>query len=213
MPIQIDPNLNVDPLPNRIGAPTGYANFSNIGTLTPAGSATTSEDLRIDAITIPLGAVTPTDTTGFRGNADFKTRNFVHNQADEVQFDIQFPHDTKLGATCYPHVHFSPVTSGSGAVQFIFEFYPANVNAQFPASTTSASLYKQWTAADRSWYHLIATQNAGITIADSDLSSIWKCRLYRDNTIAGNFLAAVSGLYIDIHYERDSLGSNTEYEK
>lgn len=48
------------------------------------GNATVFEDLRIDALSTRVGVVAPTDETGFRGNANFISRNFVHNQADET---------------------------------------------------------------------------------------------------------------------------------
>lgn len=45
------------------------------------------------------------------------------------------------------------------------------------------------------------------------LSSVLKCRLYRDNTIANNLADKVAMLYVDFHYEVDAIGSAQEYIK
>jgi hypothetical protein len=189
-----------------------YATFGMDGTLQLAGSATAFDDLRVEGATARTGAVAPNDTNGFRGDNNHQVRYLIDSQADEVQFYVQFMHGLKIGAACYPHVHFSPSTTGTGTAQFILEYYWANVGAQFPASPGTYTMTKTW-ATNQQWYHLIATGAAPLTLTDVNISAIIKCRLYRDNTVGGNYAASLALLYFDIHVEIDAFGSAEEYAK
>lgn len=189
-----------------------YAAFDNTGVLTMYGAATVYDDLLRDATSTRVGAVAPTIGAGFRGDGNHIYTQFVHTQADEVQFEVQLPHRGKEGSVIYPHVHFTPTTSGTGTAKFILEYYAANVDAQFPASPSTYEMTKTW-AVNQQWYHLIAGNNTGLTISGWTLSNVLKVRLYRDNTVDGNYAAAVGFLYFDIHVEINTLGSDEEYVK
>lgn len=197
------------------GKPSGYFHVDTDGTVRLVGTATTFEDLRIDGLSTRVGVVAPTDEVGFRGDNNFYSRNFVHNQADEVQFAVQLPHAWKEGSAIHPHVHFAPwaTNAGAAAAKFIFAYYIANVNGTFPASPATFPVTKTWTG-DARWQHLIAGgADAGIDMTGYTLSSILKVRMYRDNTVTNNLADKVALLYIDIHYEIDALGSDSEYGK
>lgn len=198
----------------QFGDVTGgdYAEFAADGTLRMYGAATSYDDLLRDAVSTRVGTVSPTTGTGWRGDANFIHTTFVHTQADEVQFSVQLPHRGKADSILYPHVHFSPTTTGTGTVQFIMEYYPANVNGQFPATPETVTMTKTW-AVNQQWYHLIAPTASGMDIGSWSLSNVWMCRLYRDNTVTGNYAAAVTFLYFDVHVEIDAFGSAAEYSK
>lgn len=190
-----------------------YTNIDKIdGTITLLGNATVFEDIKVNILNAKTGITAPTDEVGFRGNANFYARNFVHTQADEVQFDIEIPHNWKKGGLLYPHVHFSPWITGSGTSKFNLEYYWTNIDNSFPASTSAYSMTKTW-GTDQQWYHLVASGVTPMTSSGMEMSSILKCRLYRDNSIDGNFPGKVTILYFDLHYEIDSLGSREEYNK
>lgn len=195
----------------RFGSDTNYAQFVN-GVLRFSGTATVYDDLLRDATSARQGVVAPTVGTGFRGDANHIYTTFVHTQADEVQFELQLPHRGKAGSVLYPHVHFMPTTTGTGTVRFVLEYYAANVNAQFASSPATYEMTKTW-ATNQQWYHLLAPGAVGMTLAGWDLSNVWHCRLYRDNTVGGNYAAAVGFLYFDVHVEIDSLGSDEEFIK
>lgn len=170
------------------------------------------DDSQTPSTAVRIGVVAPTSETGFRGDANFQALNFVHNQADEVQFTLQLPHSWKEGDVIFPHVHFSPWTTDTGNVQFILEYYQSNVNAQFPASPLTYTMTKN-IASNQQWYHLIAGNSTGLTMTGKTVSNILYCRLYRDNTVDSNLAAKVTFLGFDYHYVKDSLGSRTEYSK
>ena len=184
------------------------------GTVKLFGVATVFEDLRIDATATRTGVVAPTDEVGFRGSANFYSRNFVHNQADEIQFSVQMPHAWKEGGELFPHVHFSPwiANAGAGAAQFIFEYFQANNEAEFPGSPATYTVTKTWTGS-KIWYHLIASNATSIDTTGWTISTIVKTRMYRDNTVSNNLAGKVALLYVDWHYEIDALGSMAEYVK
>ena len=200
----------------KFGSSPNYAYFGSDGTFRLTGSATAWEDLRVDGLNTRVGAVAPTDETGFRGNANFYVRNFVHNQADEVQFDVQMPHAWNVGSTISPHVHFSPWITGTQAVQavrFVLDYYWGNINGEFPTGSSSYTMEYVWTGSFQ-WKHLIAEHSGSdLSGTGQGMSSIIKCRLYRDNTITNNLAGKITFLYFDIHYEADSFGSSSEYTK
>lgn len=190
-----------------------YAEFGSDGTLELFGDATYYEDLRIDALSARVGVVAPTDETGFRGNANFISRNFVNNQADEIQFPVQLPHAWMEGGEFFCHVHFSPwvVPAAPYAVQFILEYYWANIEQQFPALAGSYTMTYTGNAAQ--WFHIVATNPQSLLSGNKTISSVLKCRLYRDNTVVNNLPGRVALLYVDFHYQGNSLGSGLEYLK
>jgi len=212
----VDVSSNPSFTTEKIGTSPNYAYFGADGTFRLTGSATAFEDLRVDGLNTRAGVVAPTDETGFRGNSAFQVRNFVHNQADEVQFDVQFPHAWNAGSTISPHVHFSPWITGTASVQavrFILDFYWGNIDEPFPTGSSTFAMEYTWTGSFQ-WKHLIAEHvGTDLSGAGKGFSSIMKCRLYRDNTITNNLAGKATLLYFDIHYEVDAFGSSQEYVK
>lgn len=161
----------------------------------------------------PSGTTPPTWESGFKGDANCFALNFVHNQADEIQLTIQFPHSREVNSLIYPHVHFSPYSAlgaASHACRFIFEFYYAAITGTFSAKQT-VNLEATWATEDQ-WVHKLANPASGVSI-NTGISSVLHGRLYRDNTIANNFAGKLTYLGFDIHYAIDSVGSHEEQTK
>jgi hypothetical protein len=179
-----------------------------------SGAATVFNDLLNGAEASRTGVVAPSTGTGFRGDANVYMTTFIHTQADELQFSIQFGHGWAYGTTFFPHVHFCPTVAGgaNNAAQFILAYRFANINEQFAAGESTFTMTKTWTG-DKSWYHYIAENAAGITVPSGTLSAIMKCRVYRNNAVANNLAGSVAVLFFDWHIELDRLGSRTEYAK
>lgn len=199
----------------RLGSGASYIQISSSGTFQMIADATAFEDLRIDGLSSRVGVVAPTDEVGFRGDSNFLARNFVHTQADEVQFNIQLPHAWKEGGKFYPHVHFSPWITGTAAVQaarFILEYRWSNPVDIFPSAALTYNMTYTWTGSFQ-WRHLIALNATELNSTGKTLSSVLNCRLYRDNTVGNNLAGKATFLYFDVHYEVDSFGSNEEYRK
>lgn len=195
-------------------AGSNYQELETTGFQTHAGSALPWEDLRLDLMTARNGVVSPTSEVGFRGDANHLVTNFVHNQADELQFTVQFPHSVKTNSTIFPHVHFSPWIAGgaNNAVRFILDYYWIDIDSQFPALPSQYQMADTW-AGNKQWYHFITESGTGINHNPHTPSSIMKCRLYRENTVANNLQGKITVLYFDIHYQADTLGSRAELTK
>lgn len=176
--------------------------------------ATVFDDLLTGAESARSGVVSPKIGGGFRGDANVYHTSFVHTQADELQFSVQFSHGWALGTTFFPHVHFCPTIAGNAnnAARFILAYRFANINEQFPVSESTFTMTKTWSG-DKSWYHLIADNATGIIVPEGNLSAIMKCRIYRDNNVANNLAGELSILFFDWHIEIDTMGSRLEYSK
>lgn len=203
-----------NPMVPQFGDASNYLLIGPDGTLRVYGTGTAFDDLLTAQTATRTGVVAPTSGTGFRGDSNFYHTTLINTQADEVQFEVQFPHRCREGSPIYPHVHFAPTASSTGAqaARFVLEFYAANVDAQFPASPAQYIMTKTWST-NQQYYHLIASNATPLTVSGWTLSSILKCRLYRDNTVSNNYANPVTLLYFDIHVEVDALGSATEYNK
>ncbi len=176
------------------------------------------DDSQISPWSARVGALAPTAETGFRGDGNFLALNFVHTQADEIQFIQQARHSWREESEIFPHVHFSPFSSvlkGDYAVQFILKFYQADVNGAF-GSVGTYTMTKTFTYNfdnEFQWYHLIASNLTALDQTGFGISNFLVCRLYRDNTVADNFPGKVTLLGFDYHYEVDAFGSDQEYIK
>jgi hypothetical protein len=153
------------------------------------------DDLRIASSSVRLGSSAPNLTASFAGNANLYTIQFANTGTEIVYFDIQMPHAWETGTTVYPHVHFSPITTGTGTVQFILEYTWANINGTFGGSSTCTMT--NVISSNSQWNHLLATNSTGISGSGKGISSMLVCRLYRDNTVGGNLAANVSFLEFD----------------
>lgn len=183
------------------------------------GNNTVYDDLQIPGFAVRTSGSSPPDfAANFAGDASLYSYLFDGgNTMEEVFFDVQMPHCWKEGSTIYPHVHFSPTSTNSSdavsrTVRFVLEYTWSNVNATFGASV-EYEMTKAFVPNTSLWAHLIAS-GAGVAATGKTLSSIMKCRLYRDPANAGDtYPQDVALLSVDFHCEIDSLGSVTEYSK
>jgi len=178
------------------------------------------DDLRTPANAIKItGALNLPVWDVFLPNPGPGTQLLWFDNSDQVFFNIQMPHDWWEGTTIYPHVHWVPVNGAAGNVVWYFEYTWANIDAVFPATTTVDFLDA---AAGTANTHQIATHSiagAQVSIAGTGhtISSMLVCRLYRDAggpAPAPDTYKALAGLLeFDIHYQKDSFGSVTEFGK
>jgi hypothetical protein len=171
------------------------------------------EDSQVPPNATRNGVTAPTFEGGFKGNANFYTLNFVHTQADEVFFTVQFPHARKLISQIHPHVHFAPYAAlgnGTYAARWKLEYYLADI-AGVMGSIQTVTMDYTWTN-EKQWYHLMAVPAAMIDVT-AGISAIMECRLYRDNTVTNNFAGKLTLLGFDIHYQYDTYGSRLVAEK
>lgn len=194
-----------------------YSEFEADGTLVFSGDATVFEDLRV-----PLSATRVNPVTNKPDFVIFRDGVYAYgfdDAADEsVNFIAQLPHAWKEGSTIYPHVHWGIATAGSGGgaenVKWGLEYTLANMSGgdTFPASVT---IYTDTIdVQNESQYQSIYTGiGAGIDMTGYDISAVIIGRLFRDTSVANDFVPDAYGFEFDIHYEIDTIGSRQELIK
>lgn len=168
------------------------------------------EDMRIPGSSVQRGASAP-DLDPFLAAGDLLINRFDGGvTTNQIYFQVQMSHTHKLGTAIWPHVHWVPVDANAGNVYWQLEYSWANINEAFPASTTIGIADA---AAGVAWTHQLASF-AIIEKADTTVSSMLVCRLFRDPTNGADTYGSDAGLLeFDLHFENDMLGSRSESAK
>ncbi len=137
---------------------------------------------------------------------------------DYVVVVFQINHDWKLGTTVFPHLHWWQTTASipNWLIQHRWQ-------KQGSAKTTSWTSAK-WTSSAFTWSSGTLNQITdfgGVTPpAGYSMSDILQIRLLRDKANGSGLFSGSDGLAatvdavnLDVHYEVDSDGSDTEYSK
>lgn len=199
-----------------------YTDISTTGTVSLHGSATVWEDLRVEPTIKTTGVNDPTFTKWFDNGAGSRGV-FLWNFTDvatanekEVYFSVQLPHSWK-GTTIYPHVHWIPSVAGtSQRPVFGLEYNWANIGEVFGNTNI---VYTTGLSPDDTnliqYKHYISRFDGIVpSTTQNDISSILSCRLFRrSGDVSDTYTGTCGILYIDFHYEIDTLGSETENAK
>ena len=197
------------------------------GTVRYDGSATVFEDMMVypDA-TGKGGSKAPVwggvSATAFKKNGGSQgvfLWMFSASTEQEVYFCLQLPHSYKVGTPLYPHVHWTTVTgtpnNSSSKVVWGLEYALAPIGGTYPASTsiiTNNQIIPSITPSGTS-QHLITSFDT-IPRTGLNISTILVMRLYRAAASSEDTFGNEAGfLGFDIHYEKDTDGSRTEFTK
>jgi len=135
---------------------------------------------------------------------------FPKNDTAEIAYFIgQMPHYWKIGTDLYPHVHFTQYEDIANVYKIDYRWYVlgGDPTGGFTTLELSSFVYT-YTSGSISQIASSATaiDGSGIT----GVSSIIEVKLYRDDNLGSGDLLTKE---FDIHYEIDSLGSDTEFVK
>jgi hypothetical protein len=193
--VQIQGDLNI----NSNGA--GQTYFDANGTMKLYGNATVWKDMVTDAtVAKSTGANQPLWEAFTNG---VYTHQFNQGTMREVWFGIQVNHDYQLDSNFEMHVHWAPMTTGTGDVNWCIEYTISDLNGIFPASKTICSTSAGLTTMGTALRHNLTS--FGSPFKCSNLSCVIKARVFRDG---GTYADKVSLLSLDAHYIANSLGSN-----
>lgn len=161
----------------------------------------TEDDLRV---TIDKGSNSAQlgNLTGINGPEVWFFRNAAG--VDAMSFTLQLPHNWKNGTTIFPHIHWTPKSSGSGNVQWNLDYTWADLNettpVTFPAVTTSSVISTGPFTANQHLLTNLTAGNIGIDGTGKNFSSILICRIWRDSGLAGDtYNNDAAGLSMDFH--------------
>jgi hypothetical protein len=93
-----------------------------------------------------------------------------------VECVVQIPHMWDRGTPLRPHVHFTPLTTGTGTVQFIINYEFATINGTY-AFTWAANTSTTYTISANSQYKHLVSSFTEIATTGKLESSILLCRL------------------------------------
>lgn len=182
--------------------------LGDTGAIELTGDATVWDDLRAPAYALKGGGVKDPGFAQIKDNGAGSTGvfTFVFDAAaeEELFFAFQMPHSYKEGTDVTFHVHFAPTDGGAGTVRWGLEYTWVNQEAVM-ANTVLA--YKDEAVAANDDKHIrsdfVALDGTGKTI-----SSMLMCRVFRDAAHANDTYGADAALLeVDIHYQRDTMGS------
>lgn len=190
----------------HFGSTTNYVQVNNEGNISLVNGATQYDDLVFEMTPSrrnPATTVPDWDNTriGFL---------FPQNDPTEIiNIAVQMPHSWKQGSDIYPHVHVQQEANQQAVFKLDYDW--VNIGASITGTAwTTYSMTSYVTSYVAGATHNILHNSSPISGSGKTMSSLFKCKLYRDdNVYTGDMLAS----QFDIHIEKDSFGSNTEYTK
>ena len=189
----------------------GGFNLNSSGHLSLTGAATTWEDLRE-----PLNGDNLYTNPG-KADYDWTELAVTFDPSGNIAVDgdvvtqvYQLPHSCKLNSILKLHIHWWQTDSTTR--QFTWQYrlqnqgtlktaaWSANINVD--TNSNNAVAYTSGTLNQ-------ITRLGDIDITGLSLSSMVQIKLTRTDAVVGKLYAT----YLDLHYEVDSFGSNSEYTK
>lgn len=211
----------------RIGdsTPTNYTQFDSTGHQTMVGTAKPWDDVRVEPVARTSGTGAPTFEKWYDDVAGTSRGVFLYSFTDEgvlgnekeVFFTLQMPHNWDM-ASIHLHVHWVGEASlASSTPRWGIEYAWVKPGGVYGDTTLDyATGNEQGDASITAHKHYITEFTAiapGSTA--NGLSSILIGRIFRSSSNAGDTYNTYKCglLYIDAHYQLDSLGSTDEYTK
>jgi len=150
------------------------------------------------------GASAPSLTT-FRGGP---ARQYVFGVGDSVDVVFHIKHDVKPGTSggiFHPHVHWTTNGTNAGTLTWRLSYHIAKGHNQeaFPVASV---LDLTDTASGIAWQHMITESVSGFTTPEVDSLIIVNVELL-SATGFGTPADDIFGLYVDLHYQKDRLGT------
>jgi hypothetical protein len=216
--------LSVDGI-TKLGAGANYTSFDATGHQTMAGTAQPWEDLRVEPTIKATGTGNPPSLVKYFDDVagtsvgvylyEFAAEGAAGNE-DEVWFNMQMPHAWN-GGDVDIHVHWVPNSSEDpAAVIWGLEYTWTDIGQVYPDTliVQSTSIYPVVTALVIDTHYLSAFTDITPSATQDGLSSILSCRLFRNSSDAGDTYTGDCGLlYVDAHYQLNSVGSDQEFVK
>lgn len=192
------------------------------GTFRMDGAATVWDDLMVFPDATSRGNSYPPTWRVFKKNSTDNSQGvylwfFSSGSEQELYFTAQIPHSYKVGTALYPHVHWTTTseTPTRSNVVWGLEYSVIAIGGTFPYTSTvrATSIINGITNITGAGQHLISGFSS-IPGTDLGISTVICCRLFREVNNSGDTFGNEAGLLgFDIHYEKDTEGSRSEFIK
>lgn len=203
-----------------------YTEIENDGTLEFVGTAMVWDDLRIEPVARTTGSNAPAfekwfdDVAGTSRGVDlYSFDDAPAGSEKEIFFTMQMPHGW-AGTDIHVHVHWvGAVDDTTAEPRWGLEYNWSDIGAVFGDTTIVYAGAKYPTDANvtTSKHYLSEFSAIAPGASAAGLSSVLIGRLFRDSANAGDTYNATGAkcglLYIDAHYEINTIGSRAELTK
>lgn len=192
------------------------------GTVRYENSATIFDDLMVSPDATTKQGSNPPTLAKFKDNGSGSQGVFLwmfdFSIEQEVYFTVQLPHSYKVGSNIYPHVHWTTPTGTPTGTDVVWglEYSVIAIGGTFSANTTiiTANTVIPSIGTPVGTYQHLITEFAAINGTGFGVSTILVCRLFRKTADASDtFINPVGLLGFDIHFEKDTDGSRSEWTK
>jgi hypothetical protein len=144
------------------------------------------------------------------GSSNIKTYCFPDGSDTYLFYDYQIPHGYKLETDLYPHLHWAPSSADTGNVAWEFEYTIGNVSGTMANAATLTLADAGDGTQDK---HQLAAFSA-ISGTGLGISAAILARIMRDgNGGSDTFTGKACLMDLDIHFEKDTVGSDTSTVK
>jgi hypothetical protein len=195
------------------------------GTIRLDGASTVWEDLMVFPDATTKGGSNPPLWGGATSSAFKKNGSsqgvflwmFSASTEQELYFIVQIPHSYKAGSDLHPHVHWTTTTGTPSGTNVVWglEYNIVALGGTFSNTTilTSNTIISAIGTPTGTGQHL-KTAFGSVSGTNIGISSVMICRLFRAVSDPSDTFANEVGLLgFDIHYEKDTEGSRTEFMK
>lgn len=164
-----------------------------------------------DDMTMPLITARPPAS----GNADCDTaflnttKACAFSTGESLEASLQMSHSYALGTDINCHIHWTSANNNTGNIIWGLEYTKQDMNLAFPATTTIYCTASN-PSATGAYTHRVC--DFGSIGNFTGLSGIAMARIFR-NTTGDTYGSDAFGLSLDFHYQKDTIGSASEYGK
>lgn len=204
------PNINDYVKTVGLGSGANRTKIEDDGTLTFEGDATVWDDLVGSLIGKTLSSVSGKVQYNWTENSiTFNSGGSISVSNDIVNFSVQIPHASKTDSGIDIHIHWEQ--TDSTAREFTIQH---RVQNNGDAKTTSWTQNIVSTQADDKFTYTSGTLNqisdlVHIDMTGAGISAVVQFKIARTDAVAGD----IEVTFVDVHVEKDTLGSRQEYVK
>lgn len=169
------------------------------------------DDERFPVTSIQVGATQPASLIAYKGGL---VLSFSSTSDNSCYFIWQAPHEWKEGSGIEVHIHWAISDDGSGLgaenVKWDLTYSISDIDTAIPDETTKSLTID---VQDRisEWHYV-----DDIIEIDMEGHKISNCIIFsltRDVSVANDYADEAYLIEIDVHYQKDSVGSKEEYIK
>jgi hypothetical protein len=187
----------------KVGDASNNSEFEQDGTLKFNGDATVWNDVNIGSVSLGAGATAPDLIVLGGGGNTIQIRAFDGNSTTEqLFFELEIPHSTKVTSNITFHVHWCPTTANAGNVKWQLNYVLYGENITLPAEQTISTVS---TSNGTAW----KMQRTDLPVISVTSINRQLCgRLFRHPGDAADTYPDDAGVFtVGFHYEQDTIGS------